>query len=93
LFNNTFYNTSVDNSIVTQNLDYFTVYRDKSFIVTKLMVDYIRKPRTISLSLDQTCELADNTHPKLIDLAVELLRLDTKDNSYPASVQDTELRN
>ena len=92
LYQNSFYSTSVEEPIVTQTLDYFIVYRDKSFITSRLTADYIRKPRTISLSLNQTCELADATHPKLVDLAVEILRLDTKDQAYPASVQDIELR-
>jgi len=92
LYQNEFYNTSTEEPIISQTLDYFVTYRDKSFIISKLNVDYIRKPRTISLSLNQTCELAESTHPKLIDLAVEILRLDTKDQAYPASVQDTELR-
>jgi hypothetical protein len=92
LFQNDFFRPKAQEPLVTQTLDYFTVYRDKNFIVTGLIIDYIRKPRTISLSLNQTCELAPNTHPKLIDLAVEILRLDTKDQAYNASVQDTELR-
>jgi len=54
--------------------------------------DYIRKPRTISLSLNQSCELADTTHHKIVDLAVEILRLDTKDPVYQATVQDTQNR-
>lgn len=92
LFQNHFFSSNVEEPIISQTLDYFVTYRDKSFIISRLSVDYIRKPRTISLSLNQTCELADNTHPRLVDLAVELLRLDTKDQAYNASVQDIELR-
>lgn len=92
LTNNKFYNTRKTQPVVTQTQDYLILYPDKSFLITRSYYDYIRKPRTISLALNQSCELADPTHPRIIDLALEIVRLDTKDQSYPATVQDTELR-
>lgn len=89
---NSFYATGVDEPNATQNTDFFIVYRDESFLVTRLYYDYIRKPRTISLALAQDCELAETAHPRIIDLAVEILRLDTKDESYQLTAQDTEIR-
>lgn len=89
---NIYYAPKREEPLLNQTLDYFITYRDESFLITRLYLDYIRKPRTISLSLSQNCELADSTHNKLVDLAVEILRLDTKDQAYPATIQDTELR-
>lgn len=89
---NQFYATSNREVALDQTLDYLTIYRDLSFIVTRAYYDYVRKPRTISLLLGQSCELADAAHPKVIDLAVEILRLDTKDEAYQQTVQDTQLR-
>lgn len=89
---NKFYNTRSSEIACDQTQDYFTLYRDESFLITRMYYDYIRKPRTISLVLNQSCELADTIHPKIVDLAVEILRLDTKDQAYPATVQDTQLR-
>jgi hypothetical protein len=89
---NKFYRSSVREVVINQTGDYFIIYPEQSFIVTRFMYDYIRKPKTISLALDQTCELADSTHDKVVDLAVEILRLDTKNETYPATVQDTQLR-
>jgi len=89
---NHFYKSSVAEPVLTQAQDFFIVYREESFLITRMYYDYIRKPRTISLLLNQSCELATPTHPKIIDLAIELLRLDTKDQAYPATVQDTQLR-
>lgn len=89
---NNFYKTRYIEPVLNQTQDYLIVYRDESFLVSRLYFDYIRKPRTISLALNQSCELADSTHPKVIDLAVEILRLDTKDQAYPNTVRDTELR-
>lgn len=89
---NSFYTTSLREVSLNETRDYFILYREESFLVTRMSYDYIRKPRTISLFLNQSCELADSTHHKVIDLAVEILRLDTKDESYEATVQNTELR-
>ena len=89
---NSFYKTRPSRPIVDQTYDYFIIYTDTSFIVTRFSYDYIRKPRAISLNLGQDCELAPTIHPKVVDLAVEILKLDTKDQSYPATVQDTQLR-
>ncbi len=89
---NQFYKTRPAEVIMDQTHDYFILYRDESFLVTRMYYDYIRKPRTISLALNQSCELADTTHPKIIDLAVELLRLDTKDAAYPATANDINQR-
>lgn len=92
LYQNTYYSSKATEPLINQTSDYFILYRDKSFLITRLYTDYIRKPRTISLSLGQTCELDETMHPKLVDMAVEILRLDTKDQAYPQTVQDTELR-
>jgi hypothetical protein len=89
---NSFYNTRQAEVIMDQTFDYFVFYRDESFIITRAYMDYIRKPRTISLLLKQDCELAPSVHHKIVDLAVEILRLDTKDQAYPQTVQDTQLR-
>lgn len=92
LYQNTYYTPKPTEPLINQTSDYLILYRDKSFLITRLYADYIRKPRTISLSLSQTCELDESMHPKLIDMAVEILRLDTKDPAYVATVQDTQLR-
>lgn len=89
---NNFYKSIPREVSIIQTKDYLIGYREESFLITRFYYDYIRKPRTISLSLDQSCELSETTHPKIVDLAVEILRLDTKDKSYPQTVQDTQIR-
>ncbi len=89
---NKYYNTRKEEIAMDQTFDYLIFYREESFLITRSYIDYIRKPRTISLLLNQNCELADNVHHKIVDLAVEILRLDTKDQAYPQTVQDTQLR-
>jgi hypothetical protein len=89
---NAFYDTSIEEVTAWQSHDYIKLYRGESFIVTRLYYDYIRKPRTISLVLNQSCELAGTVHEKIIDMSVEILRVDTKQQNYEATVQDINLR-
>ncbi len=64
------------------------VHNSKKFIVSKIIVDYIRKPRRISLSLNSSCELAGETHREICDLAVEFLKRDIQSEDYVAKVQE-----
>lgn len=89
---NNYYKTLARRPIVDQTADYFIIYTAENFIVTRLAYDYIRKPRTISLVLGQDCELSPTIHHKLVDIAVEVLRLDIKDPSYSQTVQDIQGR-
>lgn len=72
--------------------DRLQVYYDEKYIPTEIIIDYIRKPREISLSLNQSCELSDSTHPKIIDLAVEYLKNTIEQQSYEYKVKDNMLR-
>lgn len=55
--------------IHNQSID---VFFDK-FIVNEIAISYIRKPKLISLSLNQSCELAEHTHAEIVRDAVNLL--------------------
>lgn len=47
------------------------VYYDSSFIVSSVGISYIRKPQPISLYLNTNCEIPEEFHHNIIDLAVE----------------------
>lgn len=66
--------------------------RDQSFIVTQCMVDYIRNPRVISLSLDRSCDLPAHTHPEICGIAAEKAFLYTQRPDWEKKVQDNTLR-
>lgn len=42
-------------------------YHDTKFIVNSLIISYIRKPRKISLSLGQDCDLPEEFHSQIVD--------------------------
>lgn len=50
------------------------VFIDKNkFIVKEIAISYIRRPKLMSLSLNQSCELAEHTHAEILRDAVNLL--------------------
>ncbi len=53
------------------NIDVFV--EKNNFIVKEIAISYIRKPKLISLLLNQSCELAEHTHAEIIRDAVNLM--------------------
>lgn len=68
------------------------VGEDKRFLVSKIFVNYIRKPKRINLALNQGSELSATTHQAICDLAVLILRKQLDDVNFPLEVQDSEQR-
>ena len=88
-----YYEQPTPDSPVTQLADdkiYF--YSSKRFLVSQLVVDYIRKPRRISLYLNQTCELDSNVHEKVCSLAAEAILGNVEASNYPLKVQENITR-
>lgn len=67
--------------------NYLWIYNGENFIVTAVLLDYIRKPRTISLALNQTCELDPTVHSEVVERAIEILKLNIQDPSAQADIQ------
>jgi hypothetical protein len=53
------------------NIDVF-INKNK-FVVKEIAISYIRKPKLMSLSLNQSCELAEHTHAEILRDAVNLM--------------------
>lgn len=72
---NPFHTTIIKSPISILEQNGIAVYHNKKFILNEIFIDYIRKPRTISLILGQNCELYDinNNHQKVVNIAVDLL--------------------
>jgi hypothetical protein len=50
------------------------VYNDISFTVSTVGISYVRKPQPISLYLNTNCELPEEFHQNICDLAVEYVK-------------------
>lgn len=69
---NPFAKSSIDTPLATISSEDIKLYQDgESFILKGILIDYIRKPRVIDLSLNQDCELAEHTHQEIVDIAVK----------------------
>lgn len=68
------------------------VHTTKKFLVSTISIDYIRKPRPISLTLGISSELAGSVHQEICDIAVELLKRDIEAGDYSAKIQDNLVR-
>jgi hypothetical protein len=62
------------------------IFTGKRFLVPEIIVDYIRKPRRISVYLDQTSELDGSVQYELCSLAAEQILGDLESN-YPLKNQ------
>jgi hypothetical protein len=87
-------------SFAKPNLDFARTYIamdnlygifDSTFIISELVIDYIRKPRQISLSLNRMCELNEQTHQEIVENTVEYLMLVTENPIYSTKQQDNNL--
>ena len=55
-----------------------TVYTDDTFVVSEVIIDYLREPRPISLGADGSSELPDFLHQQIVDRAFNLYLNDRK---------------
>lgn len=52
----------------------FNIYIDRNkFVVTDVILSYIRTPRTVSYFLNQDCDLPEHTHPEIVSMTVDYL--------------------
>jgi hypothetical protein len=87
-----YYNNSVSNPGGYWNNEAIHSEKDSSFTVLSLFLNYVRKPRTISLTLGQHCELHTDYHKEICDLAVENIMSQTLSPAYEAKVGQDRLR-
>lgn len=72
--------------------NYLTVKGNTSFTVSRIRVDYVRKPRVMCLSLGENCELPEEFHQSICDLAVEYYKAMVEDPAWEIKMKDNMLR-
>jgi hypothetical protein len=68
-------------------------YEAKNFLISDLTIDYVRIPRTISLSLNQISELGGNAPDLIVDRTIEYLKLAIENPAYREVLQNNQIRN
>lgn len=86
-----YYKSNPDSPISILSEQQLTVFFSESFIISQIAIDYIRKPQTISLTLNRSCDLPGHTHREICDLATEMIMLGIQHPSYQAMKQDNIL--
>jgi hypothetical protein len=52
----------------------FNIYIDRNiFVVTDVILSYLRIPRTVSYFLNQDCDLPEHTHSEIVSMTVDYL--------------------
>jgi hypothetical protein len=86
-FNTTKYNLP----IYTFQEDTLDFYTDVSFVVNYAILNYIRRPKPISLSLGQGCELAEHTHAEIVEMTIKSILEGIQDPRYQSqSIENLE---
>ena len=63
---------------------YIDIYTSDIFIIDKVKITYIRKPRRISLSLGIDCELPEHAHQEIVDRTISSILEGINDPRYKA---------
>jgi hypothetical protein len=73
------------------NGDFLFIYTDGTFIVSYLLLNYVKKPRRISLKSNQSCELPDSAHQEIVNRASEIILLSVADTKFQAQQQRNQI--
>lgn len=74
-----FNTTKFSSPLTTISSNNIIVYSDEKFIVTDVIIDYIKMPRKIELVNNITSELPEHLHKEIIQMAVDLFLNNTRE--------------
>jgi len=74
LLMNTFHRPNSNKVLVTSHQKFIDIYTDETSILTDISITYIRRPKRISLSMNQGCELIASMHERICDLAISNIK-------------------
>lgn len=78
--------------ISTLSNNHVHIYTDGMFLIKDIYIDYIKRPRKLSLDLNQSCELGEHTHTQIVNYAVMNLLNITSNPRYNTHAQDMQLK-
>ena len=82
LLDDPFNTTKYTSPLTTIRGQYIDLYTNDIFIIDKVKITYIRKPKQISLTLGISCELPDHTHQEIVDMTVSSILEGISDPRY-----------
>jgi len=82
LLDDPFNTTKKTSPLTTMRGEYIDIYTSDIFIIDKVKITYIRKPKEISLTLGISCELPEHTHQEIVDMTVSSILEGISDPRY-----------
>ena len=82
LLEDPFNTTKHTSPLTTIRGNYIDIYTSDIFIIDKVKITYIRKPKEISLTLDNSCELPHHTHQEIVDMSISSILEGINDPRY-----------
>ena len=82
LLDDPFNTTKYTSPLTTIRGEYIDIYTSAIFIIDKVKITYIRKPKQISLTLGISCELPEHTHQEIVDRTVSSILEGISDPRY-----------
>ena len=82
LLEDPFNTTKYTSPLTTMRGQYIDIYTSDIFVIDKVKITYIRKPKRISLSLGVSCELPEHTHQEIVDRTVSSILEGINDPRY-----------
>lgn len=92
LLNSSFGTTTVESPISSLERGKIILHHKQKFIPTTLNIDYIKKPRKISLSLNQACDLDESVHSEIVENTAKRLAAFTMSEAYKNIINENLLK-
>jgi len=87
-----FHRSTPDSPLSVLSDNKIIVIGTERFLANKILISYIRKPKSINLDLKQDSELGSGTHEEIGDLAIQIIKKQIEDESYVIDVRDNQGR-
>lgn len=85
---NPFAKTRWDSPVCQIGENYIDVWTSESFILNRMYVTYIRKPKPISIYLGWDCELSESTHYEIVTMTAQHMKIITENPNAQLTAQD-----
>jgi len=82
LLSDPFNTTTKDKPLITIEDKKLMVFTNDIFIIESVKLTYIKNPSIVSLSLGNSCELAQHTHQEIVDMAISSILEGISDPRY-----------
>lgn len=86
-----FNRTSFDYIPYSVKENFIDIYTDNTFVVPKVYIVYIRKPKAISITAGVGCELPEHTHQEIVEMTIKSILEGIESQRYQSqSIENLE---